>query len=265
MEDPYDRTNLAKNTGAHRTPRLSDAYSFLQSRGTRGGPDSEAASQASKFLDRYLANGRLYEERTAQLSHLERLRRLEGVLREFANSKGNKRSGVAATVKQISNHLKSITQTETPFLAVFHQFQYNVCDFIATVTGEGKVDYTRAFSKLRDAAAHRQQQWEALYNTIEKLRSEITRKQQIITCLGYRHVLEMLSDKDSVLAQFTFSGDPPSSATAIWKVTWQLAGKGALRHGYGICSAGYSRNDWHEPDGSRCLFTKKASSLITPA
>lgn len=64
MEDPYDRTNLAKNTGAHRTPRLSDAYSFLQSRGTRGGPDSEAASQASKFLDRYLANGRLYEERS---------------------------------------------------------------------------------------------------------------------------------------------------------------------------------------------------------
>ena len=95
-----------------------------------------------------------------------------------------------------------------------------MCEFLATVTGEDKINYKSAFKTLRDATAHRQQQWETLYNTIEKLHLELAQKQQAITCLGYRHFLEMLPDKRSLRNLFPTAS--LTDATPTWKLAWQV-------------------------------------------
>lgn len=87
------------------------------------------------------------------------------------------------------------------------------------VTGD-IVTYAVALERLREISAHRHKQWEAINNTLEKLRLELARKQQAITCLGYRHVLEMLPNQ--VHLATLFPAVSLDAATPRWKLAWQV-------------------------------------------
>ena len=246
MEDTQHAASRSEFFFPRKHTNLDWAYDFLKSRRESHGPDIEAADLASKFLERYIANGRPYEDKSEFLNPivvlsktymlstffkaaytltLERLRRLQDVLDKLNENKLNKSMykmlrPTSTTLEQISDHLKDLTESELSFSAVYHQFQLNVCEFLATITGEDKIDYKSAFKTLQDATANRQEQWETLYKTIEKLRLELAQKQQAITCLGYRHFLEMLPDKRSL--QNLFPTASLTEATPIWKLTWQV-------------------------------------------
>ena len=226
--------------------KLDWACNFLKSQTESHGPNIEAADLVSKFLERYIANGRPYEDKSkfldpivflskicmlstafkaARTLKLERLRRLHDVLARL-NKTGRIMSVCnmilesSTTLEQISNHLKDLANSQLPFSAVYHQFQLNVCEFLTTVTGKDKVGYESAFKTLRDAIAHQEQQWETLYKTIKELQVDLAQKQQAITCLGYRHILEMLPNKPSLQSLFPTASF--TDATPTWKLAWQV-------------------------------------------
>lgn len=109
---------------------------------------------------------------------------------------------------------------------MYHQFQLKVNDFVELLTGKCPSSYKDAIETLREISSRKYYQYKILYDTIEKLQSELDEKQQTITCLGYRHVLEKLPNKTS--NAFKSHPDYPSppaklSATRAWHITWDLA------------------------------------------
>ena len=102
-------------------------------------------------------------------------------------------------------------------------FQSNVRSFNYLVAGSSgdNLSSQEIFDKLRNMHLHKQQQWGPVYNIINELRADVAKKQQIITCLGLRHVLEMLPDKTEIVRHFT--NPTPQGATGHWKMTWQFA------------------------------------------
>ena len=125
-------------------------------------------------------------------------------------------------VMQISDRLEQFAQTELPLSAVYHEFQLNLRKFCEMVTGdkEPNANLVDTFKKLRDCASHRQQPGAPLYDTMRDLRVDIARKQQIITCLGFRHVLEELPDRGETARHFV---NPTLwGASGHWRMTWQF-------------------------------------------
>lgn len=93
------------------------------------------------------------------------------------------------------------------------------------ITGQYPSNYQDGMQILRNVGAQRVHGYQVLYNVIEKLQSELDETQQILTCLGYRHVLEMLPNKDSIDFQ-NHSDDPTNgrlSATSAWNMIWDIA------------------------------------------
>ena len=125
-------------------------------------------------------------------------------------------------IAQISDRLREFAQSELPLSAVYHEFQLNLRKFCEMVTGneEPNSNLVDIFKKLRDCASHRQQPGTPLYDTMRDLRADITKKQQIITCLGFRHVLEEMPDRGEIARHFV---NPNTlGATGHWKMTWQF-------------------------------------------
>ena len=125
-------------------------------------------------------------------------------------------------VAQISDRLRQFAQTEFPLSAVYHQFQLNLSKFCGMITGEKEPNSNLVdiFEKLRDCASHRQQPGAPLYDAMRDLRADVAKKQQIITCLGFRHVLEELPDRGEIARHFV---NPTTwGASGHWKMTWQF-------------------------------------------
>lgn len=75
-------------------------------------------------------------------------------------------------------------------------------------------------NNLHRTSLKRNQSWGPVYKIISDLRGDLARKQQIITCLGYRHVLEMLPDRLELQKLYTQNWS--SNATTNWKRAWQF-------------------------------------------
>jgi hypothetical protein len=124
----------------------------------------------------------------------------------------------------ISNRVRGLCAIyfDVPLSAILRHFQFKVRSFYCLVTGDiGQgLGVPETLTKLRDMTLNRQQQWAPIYKIISDLRADVTKKQQIITCLGFRHVLEMLPDQPEVLKHFT--NPTPHGATGHWKMAWQF-------------------------------------------
>ena len=111
---------------------------------------------------------------------------------------------------------------DVPRSAILRHFQSKVRSFYWLVTGDtGQGLASPATStKLRDTTLYRQQQWAPIYKIISDLRADVTKKQQIITCLGFRNVLEMLPAQPEVLKHFT---NPTPHGTGKWpgNLSWR--------------------------------------------
>lgn len=90
------------------------------------------------------------------------------------------------------------------------------------VTGEKEPNSNLVdiFKKLRGCASHRQQPGAPLYDTMRDLRADIAKKQQIITCLGFRHVLEEMPDRGEITRHFV--NPTVWGASGHWRMTWQF-------------------------------------------
>ncbi|KAH9873319.1 hypothetical protein J1614_005717 [Plenodomus biglobosus] len=84
----------------------------------------------------------------------------------------------------------------------------------------GDIEVPQLLTRLREKTPDRQQQWAPIYKIISDFKEDVAKKQQIITCLGFRHVLETLPDRQEVSRHFT--NPTPHSATGYWKMTWQF-------------------------------------------
>ncbi len=124
----------------------------------------------------------------------------------------------------ISNQVRNLcaTNINIPLSAILEHFQFNVGSFYYLVTGdiEQGLSVPETLTKLRDMSLHRQQQWAPIYKIISDLRADVMKKQQIITCLGFRHVLEMLPDQPELRRHFV--NPTPHGATGYWKMAWQF-------------------------------------------
>ena len=112
--------------------------------------------------------------------------------------------------------------------ATCFQFHRNVRSFAILITGDEPKNAKVAINNLKQTGINRQQQWEILYTTIEKLRAELEEKRKIVTCLQYRHVLEKLPKKNSTAFTNLRPGINPGGSTGDWQTTWQLADKAEL-------------------------------------
>lgn len=55
---------------------------------------------------------------------------------------------------------------------------------------------------------------------MRELHADIAKKQQIITCLGFRHILEEMPDRGEIVRHFV--NPTPRGATGHWRMTWQF-------------------------------------------
>jgi endonuclease IV len=89
------------------------------------------------------------------------------------------------------------------------------------VTGkkpETKDAVNKCFEKLSNSSITKAQLFEPVYREIQRLRDTVKKQKQIITCLGFCHVLKMLSDKTEIIRHFIHP--IPWGATGHWKMTW---------------------------------------------
>lgn len=108
------------------------------------------------------------------------------------------------------------------------EFQSRVSQFLEHLSGESESDFKKATSRLWDIGTENKQQWDILYKVIEKQQTEIYQQGQLISCLEYRHALEMLPNRSAAMLQ-GLPGKAPS-ATLVWKKTWEGAVKLELQH-----------------------------------
>ncbi|OAL56474.1 hypothetical protein IQ07DRAFT_674672 [Pyrenochaeta sp. DS3sAY3a] len=107
--------------------------------------------------------------------------------------------------------------------ALSKKFTENLAMFTEMIIGGPKIyDRAKALSGLRKAANDKEQKLKILFDTVKKLQSEISLKQQIITSVGYRHVLERFPSVTTLQGLFPRANLQPNVSTPLWKRTWQV-------------------------------------------
>ena len=128
-------------------------------------------------------------------------------------------------VKKISDRLRNLCQRDanTPFSAATSSLLSNVRSFYYLMTGiRGEnLTLTSILSELHTLGAQRHREWTPLFKEINDLKTDVAKKQQVITCLGFRHVLEKLPDQAELVHYF--SNWRPQGATGYWKMAWKFA------------------------------------------
>ncbi|KAK3172073.1 hypothetical protein OEA41_004158 [Lepraria neglecta] len=172
----------------------------------------DVTSQLQNFLERSIDDHTFRKDTIESPWREERLKALEKLFKRMIDQR---------RLFEISLLLRKWSETPWLLSGEHLKFRFNVCLFVKTITGQEALDFQNAIKILRDIGAARSQHWKILYDTIEKKQSEIDQQQQIITCLGFRHVLEMLPDKTEIVNHFI--NPTPWGATGNWKMTWQFA------------------------------------------
>ncbi|MCJ1467358.1 hypothetical protein MMC07_005982 [Pseudocyphellaria aurata] len=192
-------------------PHSRGALALLSDIGRKDERLNDTAQTVANFLTQSIPRDTRADSRNNQL-----LLRLHGVL--SFQWKSNE------FILNISDLLGTLHQQDanTPFPGACSSLLNNVRTFYHREMGIPCEDLTLQviLSKLHTFGAQRRHKYASLINKIDELKEDIADKQRVITCLGFRHVLETLPDQ--VELGHCFKNWRASSGTASWQKAWKF-------------------------------------------